>query len=172
MAKARDPEFPATVLVDTREQHPYSFDAIPADVERGGGTWKVKVDRLALPSGDYSLDGYATAVAVERKSLADLYGTVVQGRERFIRELDRLNEMTFAAVVVEAEWSTVLNEPPARTQVAPKTIYRSVLAWQQRFPRVHWLMMPSRDIAEVTVFRILERFLKEQAENSFRKPKV
>lgn len=172
MPKPPDPEFPRTVLIDTREQAPYPFDTIPADREHGGGFWRVRTERLALPSGDYSLDGYAAAVAVERKSLADLYGTVGQGRDRFIRELERLNEMTFAAVVVEAEWSEVLGDPPPFTRLSPRTVYRSVLAWQQRFPRVHWWTCPGRDMAEVTTFRILERFVKEQQENSFRKPRV
>jgi ERCC4-type nuclease len=189
--KEPNPLFPHTVLIDTREQLPYVFADItedletpdgqwrapylfadvPADKEHGGGVWRVNVERLTLPSGDYSLDGYATEVAVERKSICDLFGTVGQGRERFIRELERLNEMAFAAVVVEAEWSSIFNDPPRHTRLQPRTIYRSVRAWEQRYPRVHWVMCPGRDFAEVTTFRILERFIKEQAENSFRKPR-
>jgi ERCC4-type nuclease len=187
-----NPEFPVTLLVDTREQlpmvfaeitadeetpdgkwrTPYLFDAVPADVTLGGGVWRVRTERLTLPSGDYSLDGYASQVAVERKSIADLFGTVGQGRERFIRELERLDEMTFAAVVVEREWSDVFNDPPRHSRLSPKTVYRSVLAWQQRFPRVHWFFCPGRDFAEVTTFRILERFLKELSEKNFRKPRI
>lgn len=191
--KQQNPEFPRTILVDTREQlplvfsniapagdetedgqwrTPYLFDQVPADVQLGGGVWKVKTERMTLASGDYSLDGYATAVAVERKSKADLFHTISQGRDRFIRELERLNEMTFAAVVVEAEWSEIMSDPPAHSRLSPRTIWRSVLAWQQRFPRVHWLMCPDRGFAEVATFRVLERFVKEQAENSFRKVKV
>jgi len=169
---APDPEFPRAVLVDSREQLVYPFDAIPADEQFGGGFWRVRTERVALPSGDYSLDGYATAVAVERKSLADLFHTIGQDRDRFVRELERLADMTFAAVVVEAEWSEILGRPPAHSRLSPRTVYRSVLAWQQRFPRVHWWLCPDRDFAEVTTFRILERFLKEQAENSFRKPRI
>lgn len=172
MAKTPNPTFPTTILIDTREQREFGFNAIVADEQFGGGVWQVKTERLMLPSGDYSIDGYASRVAVERKSLADLFGTVIQGRARFIRELERLNEMNFAAVVVESEWSEVFDNPPSRTRLEPKTVYRSVLAWQQRFPRVHWWMCPGRSIAEVTTFRIFERFLKEQAEVTFRKPKV
>lgn len=171
--KEPNPLFPHTVLIDTREQTPFTFDdTIPADQEFGGGIWRVNVERVALPSGDYSLDGWAAAVACERKSKADLFGTVGQGRERFVRELERLAEMTFAAVVVEADWATIYNDPPPFTDLKPKTIYRSVLAWQQRYPNVHWWLCPGREFAEVTTFRILERFAKEQAENSFRKVKV
>ncbi len=187
--KQPNPEFPRTILVDSREQIPFIFDGIteddetpdgqwrapylftevPADKDLGGGVWRVTTERIGLASGDYSLDGYATSVAVERKSINDLYHTLSQGRDRFIRELERLNEMAFAAVVVEREWTDIFRAPPKHSRMSPKTVYRSVLAWQQRFPRVHWLFCPGRDFAEVTTFRILERFVKEQAENSFRR---
>lgn len=157
-----NPPFPATIIADTREQRPFTFDAIPADKEAGGGLWRVNVEASTLASGDYSLAGHTERVAVERKSLTDLYGTISQGRARFIRELARLDAMKFAAVVVEADWTTIIDHPPARSKLPPRIVYRSVLAWQQRYPRVHWWACPSRDFAEVTTFRILERFLKEQ----------
>jgi ERCC4-type nuclease len=168
--KQPNPVFPATVLVDTREQTPYPLADIPADKAAGGGCWQVKTERIQLPTGDYSLDGYATAIAIERKSMADLFSTLGGNRPRFIRELERLDKLAFAAVVVEAEWSEIFNRPPRYSKLAPKTIYRSVLAWNQRYPRVHWHFVPGRETGEVTTLRILERFLTEQRENSFRKP--
>ena len=183
-----NPTFPCTILIDSKEQIPYAFAggyepdddehddftfaAVPADQEAGGGVWRIKTERINLPTADYSLDGYATAIAVERKSVADLFKTVGQGRERFQRELERLNDMQFAAVVVEGQWSEVIFDPPLHAKMPPRTIYRSVLAWQQRFPRVHWWFVPDREFAEVTTFRIFERFLKEQAESPLRKPRV
>lgn len=50
------------IVVDTREQRPYSFDEA-----RVGG-----VVHAALPAGDYSLLGQETRIAIERKSLADV----------------------------------------------------------------------------------------------------
>lgn len=159
---APNPEFPAVILTDTREQRPYPFDAIPADVEHGGGLWRVRTEARALPSGDYSLDGFAHRIAVERKSVGDLFGTLSAGRGRFVRELERLAAFDFAAVVIEGDWHTITTDPPARSQLPPRAVFRSVLAWQQRYPRVHWWPCPSREFAEVTTFRILERFLKEE----------
>lgn len=164
-----DPYFPCPVLIDTREQLPYRFAGIPADAAFGGGIWQVPRRTVQLPTGDYSLDGYASRVAVERKSISDLFGTLGQGRDRFIRELERLNEMPFACVVVEAEWSEIFDSPPEHSRLEPRTVWRSVLAWMQRFPRVHWLPCPGREFAEVATLRILERFLKEQADVNFRK---
>lgn len=160
-ARVADPAFP-TVLIDTREQSPYAFRSIPADGSDPGQLLHVHTEVRGLKSGDYSLDGFADLVAVERKSKADLFGTVGQGRDRFERELERLNAMRFAAVMVEAEWSEIMTSPPRHSQLGVKTISRSVLAWQQRYTRVHWHFWPTREVAEVVTFRILERFWKEE----------
>lgn len=153
--------FPWVVVIDRREKAPYRFTGIVSDVTTG--------DRLPLavttrdehlPSGDYSLFGCADRVAVERKSLADLYGTIGQHRERFAAELARLDRLAVAAVVVEADWAEVLDRPPPRSLLPPKTVFRSVVAWQQEFPRVHWWFLHGRRLAEVATFRILERFWK------------
>lgn len=163
MADAERPvAFPVPVIADTREQQPYEFAGLKADRRQGGGPLVVEVRRGTLPTGDYSLDGFTAQVAVERKSLNDLYHTLSQGRERFERELARLNEMRTARVIVEAEWSVILGDPPPFSKLVPKTVYRSVLAWMERFPRVHWLPVPGRAFAEVTTLRVLERFLRER----------
>lgn len=163
---ARKPDavqFPCVVLVDTREQRPYRFEDLRADAAKGGGALIVETATATLPSGDYSLTGFADRIAVERKSLADLFGTIGQGRDRFERELERLNAMDFAAVVVEAQWSEVFDDPPRHSRLTPKTVFRSVNAWEQRYPRVHWHFLPGRDFAEVKTFRVLERFYRVAA---------
>jgi ERCC4-type nuclease len=149
---------PFTVVIDTREGHPWTFDGLEADADRKYRPLIVPTVTAGLKSGDYSIQGAEHLVAVERKSLADLYSTLGQQRERFERELVRLAAMEFAAVVVEAGWAAVLNDPPATSKLRPKTVYRSVLAWQQRFPRVHWWLADTRSFAERTAFRILQRF--------------
>lgn len=163
---ADPPAFPCAIVIDTREQNPYAFARIPADAYQGEGLLAIRTEVRTLRSGDYSLAGYEHRVAVERKSKQDLFGTVGQGRDRFERELVRLNGMQFAAVVVEAEWSEVMGDPPPHTQLQPKTIFRSVLAWQQRYPRVHWHFWPTRRAAEIVTFRVLERFWKERMEEA------
>jgi DNA excision repair protein ERCC-4 len=154
--------FTPVVVIDTREQAAYSFASLKADICDGGGPLVITSRRGTLRSGDYSLRGYERRVAVERKSLADLYGTLGKGRDRFERELRRLAGFQFAAVVVEAELSEILSSPPPRSKLSPKSVYRSILAWQQRYPAVHWWFVPGRAMGETTTFRILERFFKEQ----------
>lgn len=154
--------FAIPVVIDTREQRPFTFEGMKCDAADGGGPLTVPTVRGTLKSGDYSLRGYETAVAVERKSLEDLYGTLGQGRERFERELVRLSSHRFAAVVIEATWPEVCADPPPHTSLPPKTVFRSIVAWSVRYPAIHWFPAGPRRLAEVTTFRLIERFLKEE----------
>lgn len=88
---------PATIIIDTREQEPYSFDS-----------GLVAAVRRALPAGDYSVEGLEQRVAVERKSLDDFVSTVIHARQRFREELRKLAGYRAACVVVEASVADVL----------------------------------------------------------------
>lgn len=152
---------PFIVQVDSREQSPYAFLGLLSDVREGSRVLDVRTHVAALASGDYSILGHGDRIAVERKSCNDLYGTLGQQRERFVRELERLALMRYAAVVVEAEWSEILTHPPRHSKLEPKTVFRSVIAWQQRYPSVHWLLCPDRDFAEAMTYRVLERYWRD-----------
>lgn len=152
---------PFLVVIDSREQQNYQFQGLVSDARDGRRPLLVCTEVRGLESGDYSIAGYEKWIAIERKSLQDTYSTIGQGRDRFVRELQRLNEMQFAAVVVEASWDDILHRPPSHSQLPPKTVFRSVVAWAQRFPRVSWWMMGSRRLAEVTTFRLLERYWRD-----------
>jgi len=150
--------FPRDVVIDTREQRPFRFLGLRADAADGNAPLFINTIQNTLKAGDYSLVGYEDLIAVERKSMADLFGTLGRGRNRFVRELERLSTFQFAAVVVEGDWTEVVTNPPPRSQLRPRTVVRSVIAWQQRFPTVHWWFAPDRDFAEAVCFRILQRF--------------
>jgi ERCC4-type nuclease len=146
------------VIVDSREQAPFTFTGLHGDAKEKHRPLIVPLLRKALKSGDYSVDGYEDRVAIERKSLADLFSTLGQNRERFVAELERLNELDFAAVVIEAPVSMIVGQPPPHSQLRPKTVIRSIIAWQQRYRHVHWWPCTSRSQAEQVAFRILQRF--------------
>lgn len=150
--------FPIAVVIDTREQRPFDFRGLRGPASRGRPLLAIDTVRSTLKSGDYSLEGYESQVSIERKSVADLYGTLAKGRARFERELARLSAMAFACVIVEGEWSEVLAYPERiGGRLSASSIFRSVLAWQQRF-RAQWLFLPTREHAEAATFRALERF--------------
>ena len=66
-----------TIIVDSREQTPLVFSLFASEV----GT---------LQTGDYSLKGLEDSITIERKSIADLIGSLTSGRERFQREIQRM----------------------------------------------------------------------------------
>lgn len=86
------------IVVDTREQAEYAFDPN-----------RFRVERRALPAGDYSLVGSEERVAVERKSLTDFAQTVIRARRRFHEELRKLAAYRFSCVVVEGSLRDVLD---------------------------------------------------------------
>jgi DNA excision repair protein ERCC-4 len=171
---------PITIIIDTREQAPFSFTGFRADAKhkqpvKDPVTGKNKKDHLqntiyqipdlyvpitraGLPTGDYSIEGHTSEIAVERKSLNDLFSTLSSGRERFERELQRLSTFKVAHIVIESDWNTIISSPPARSSLSPKSIFRSINAWQQEFPTIHWDLMGGRALAEHKTLRILERF--------------
>jgi ERCC4-type nuclease len=156
--------FPHAILIDRREKAPYSFTGFQTDARQGRKPLRILTRVMDLPSGDYSLANLQGEIAVERKSVDDLFRTLGQARNRFERELIRLSSMTVAAVVVEAEWSTILHSPPEGSRLPPKIVFRSILAWQQQFPTVHWWFVDGRRPAEIVTFRILERFARRRQE--------
>lgn len=155
---------PFTVIIDTREQMSFSFMGMNVVKGQTRHPLLVKTASMTLASGDYSILGYSDKISIERKSLEDLYSTLTHGRERFERELTRLQEMQFSVVIVEASLETIISRPPPNTRVVPKSIYSSIIAYQQRFQRTHWVLCDSRRLAEKTAFRILERYWIDNVE--------
>jgi ERCC4-type nuclease len=155
---------PFTVLVDTREQLPYTFASIRADANQGGATITVPTRRCTLNAGDYSIDGYARMVTVERKSLSDLAGSLTRGRRRFNAELERLREYDAAWIVCEAELSEMFTGVQFAPNFKPRTIVRSAMFWQIRYPRIHWWAVPGRDVAEAVTYQLLRSWWRERIE--------
>jgi len=141
-----------TIIIDSREQTPYTFDIInpvPSTTIRG------------LKTGDYSILGFEDRVTVERKSLTDLYGSLGAGRDRFQREMLRMRDLEYAAVVIEAPWMTIINKPPSRSRLLPVSVIATIVAWSQRY-KVHWIPCPNRVFAEKITHRILDRWYRDE----------
>ena len=143
------------IIVDTREKTPFMFTSISPAPE---------VTRATLQTGDYSLSRYQTKIAIERKSLTDFLGSVGSGRARFVRELERGADMDFFAIVIEASWPDIIAEIKANhPKMSSKSVYASCIAWNIRYG-IHVYPCPSRGFAEVTTFRILQRYYEDNYE--------
>lgn len=167
--KRSEPDFiiaPYTIVCDSREQAPWRFTGFKADAKHKYRDLVIPTKVAGLQTGDYSLLGHENRIAIERKSLDDAYGTFGGDRERFERELERLQQMEYAAVVIEAGWGSILNaERPVSAlgrSFTPKMFYRSVVTWQVRYPGVHWWACETRSFAERTCWHLLQRFWEER----------
>jgi len=93
---------------------------------------EISTERATLSTGDYSVRGCEDFVALERKSLPDLVSCFTSGRERFKRELHRLQAYPKRAVVVEASWSDLVNGE-YRSNLHPSSAVAAVASWTARY---------------------------------------
>lgn len=79
------------IIEDTREQLAWRFDPDVFSVESG-----------TMKTGDYTIKGYEDRICVERKSLGDFVGSVIQNWLHHRKRWYRMASFDIAAVVVEA----------------------------------------------------------------------
>lgn len=168
---------PFTILVDSQEQHPFTFQGIMQDATRKNRPLIVPTEWKALGHGwgDYSIVGYEGRAHIERKSVADAASTFLgwgDHRDRFEAELNNLAAIECAAVIVEATLGDLVayvRGAPPRGRKTPlenaKILFRQVLAWQQDY-RIPWIFCNDRRGAEVACFRVLERFHRKNSVKS------
>lgn len=113
-----------TILIDTREQVPWSF--------------MLPTEPATLDTGDYSVRGLEHLVAIERKSLSDLLGCIGRDRERFTRELQRLRAYRFGWLIVETTLTDLEAGPgpgpwPWQSKLLPAHVLGSLAAWECQF---------------------------------------
>lgn len=161
---------PFTVLIDTQEKQPFTFQGIRGDSSENRRPLIVPTEYRSLgpTHGDYSLDGFERLCHIERKSMADAHGTFLshgERRQRWESTLAFLAEIPTAAVVVECTLGMLIAnvEPRGRRSKATlaKTIHRQVLAWQEDL-RIPFYFCDNRRLAEQTTFAILRRFHRHQ----------
>lgn len=157
---------PFTVLVDTREQAPWTFQGIV--IERR--LWSITRIAATLATGDYTIAGCEDRLCVERKSAADLVGSVTAGNARFRREHERMADIVkfggaaggFACVIVEGSLSAICDEldADAGRKVTSESVLGAVASWPQRY-RVPWFFAGDRRTAERLAFKVMLKWWKE-----------
>ncbi|MEZ5095675.1 MAG: ERCC4 domain-containing protein [Nocardioides sp.] len=125
------------IVVDSHERYAYTF------ADR-----RVTVTKAALPTGDYGVvqDGSLLAT-VERKSLADLVGTLTSGRLKY--QLADLAAVPQAAVVVEDRFSSVFK----LDRVRPAVVADGLAECQVRWPTVPIVFCETRTLAQEWAYR-------------------
>ena len=158
------------------EKRPWEFQDIPG--YKGQGTIIVPREWHSLGNGygDYTIKGAVSdtcrwRLSIERKSASDLYSTLLARRRQFEVELENLNKMEYAAVVVEANLGTILNYCPKYWEEQEisiesqlnkqRQVAASIQAWQLRYPTIRWWFL-ARKYCSIWVYRLLHRFWKEE----------
>lgn len=127
------------ITVDSHERYGYTFADRQVQVVRGG-----------LAAGDYGLLRHGTLLAtVERKSLADLVGTLTSGRLKY--QLADLAAVPRAAVVVEDRYSGVFKLDRVRPAVVADGLAECQVAW----PTVPIVFCETRKLAQEWTYRFL-----------------
>ncbi len=108
-----------TIVTDSREQRPLTFT-------------RFRSERGTLTSGDYSMRGFESVFAVERKSVDDLVGSLTAGRDRFTKELQRLRGYQFRRLLIEGDRATV-EAGAYRSKATPQSILGSLAALEVRY---------------------------------------
>jgi len=154
---------PFAILIDTREVHPWLFKDIPGMKGQGRIIVPCHWQSLGTGMGDYTIKGMEDAktgwrISIERKSLPDLFSTILSNRARFVRELEKLNKMEYAAVVVEAPLEQVISYMPPYwrdMEIVPekqmgkkRQVIGSIQAWQLRYGNIRWWFL-SRSYVEI-----------------------
>ncbi|MBX3743814.1 MAG: ERCC4 domain-containing protein [Verrucomicrobiae bacterium] len=107
------------IVVDSREQTPLAFRRLASVV----GT---------LGTGDYSARGLEHHLVVERKSVADLIGSLGPERERFERELHRLRGFVFPRLLIVGTEAEVI-AGRYRSNMKPRSVMASLHAFEARY---------------------------------------
>lgn len=114
-----------TIIVDTREQQPWSFDQY------------AKANRK-LDTGDYSVEGLENVLAIERKkSINEIANNIIESRFKDV--IDRLSKVKYAYILLEFDLENVLSYPIgsslpkhmwSKVKISPSFIMKHILEWQ------------------------------------------
>ena len=134
-----------TLTIDSREQQPYSFTDHKTIIQ-------------SLPIGDYGLFN-CPDIAVERKSIDDLIGSLTSGRERFEKELQKGSQLPYFSLVIEASLSDLANGK-YQSQMLPKSAVQSLLSWSVKYG-VHIFFCENREYAEKVTLSLLLKHARQ-----------
>jgi len=133
------------VLVDSREQHPWEL--LP-----------MRTESTTLATGDYA--SACGRYLLERKNSVDeLISCMTSGRERFERELERMQAFASAIVVVEGTYAD-LAMGCYRSKMSKNSALSTLVAWQQRY-QIPFQFCGTRDEAE----RFAQSYFHQQFRN-------
>lgn len=129
-----------TVVQDTREQKPLDVSPLKSVVK-------------CLKTGDYSVLSQEDKITVEVKALDDFISCCTWGRERFERELVRMQAYKWRLIVIKSHWSAIQLKQ-YRSQTNPLAVLGSAMAFAGKY-NVSIVMAGDHETAGTLVARFL-----------------
>ncbi len=93
----------------------------------------METKRQKLDSGDYSIAGAESQIAIERKSVNDFLSSITWEHERFEREVKRLSRLFYAGIVVEGRLDEVRQTERLGRRINANAISETVASWSIRY---------------------------------------
>ena len=135
------------LTIDTREQQAL-FRRPPK---------RLTIVRDTIPTGDYSIKGFFSEIAFERKSLPDLYTCLGKDRGRFTEELRRFRDIDHRFLVIEGTEHEVLT-PQYYSQIAPASVRMALVSIELKYG-LHIYYGTRKDIERYILDRLRKFYL-------------
>lgn len=151
------PQSKFTIIRDTREQEGkgWLFRA-------SANCNKVEVKKLNV--GDYTVEGLEDILAIERKTLGDLWNTLGQAKnwKRFLREWERGKDHKFKFLIIEASLKQI-NRGYRWSKVPVNNIHAKLLSLQAKH-NVHVIFAGDLDSARKYARRLMAKIFQYHQE--------
>jgi ERCC4-type nuclease len=157
MGKSR----PFTIIKDTREQEGYTFEASSSRYHVCKGMVTKKLD-----TGDYSIEGLEDKLCIERKaSVVEFANNIGHDQARFMREIERMQEIPHRYMVFEFSLSDLMNFPEGsgipesdwgKLKVTNRFMLKMIMEFQMNHG-IHVMFCDSKKNAKWAVLSLIKR---------------
>ena len=148
-----------TVIIDTREQHPWTFKHF--------ATANKKLD-----TGDYSIEGLEHILCIERKnSVSEIASNISE--KRFKDVIQRMTQYKHAFILIEDSYSNLMNYPIGsdipkkmwdKIKISPAFILKFLTELSIKY-NIHVIFCESPSWAEKTAASIMRRIYEQYGNN-------
>ena len=148
----------AIIKIDQREKKPW-FTGLNQTHSK-----KTSIRYARNETADYTILGGEDEIAIERKTLIDMLGTLSlakddawnRKRDRFENEIRRMQGIRQTFIVVEAPLERVLQTGLAiKGQISKILLLRAIIRLKRKYPRTRWYFAANREHAEMIGFMLL-----------------
>lgn len=140
-----------TVIVDSREQTPYTFEGYSS------------ITRV-LDVGDYSIVGFeSNGCIVERKSLSDFVSSITTLREVFMERLKKMSCFERAWVIIESSLARIERGNYLFSKTHPQSVIGSIAKIESKY-KVSVILSDTHRLGNLMCKKILEQYYEKKRE--------